>query len=846
MGIEGIEIAKLSGKLQQLATVADDGNGVIEGQEIAVFDAYAKAAVEKGQVSEDDYKAIFGSEITTTAPQSPATATNPQTKSHSKKDTKRMESYVKTILKEESIQVTDPSKLLARLKERLGVSADDPKYKDLQNRVAHILDAINKIGYKSKDDVNKLEKKVKDKLKIGKKDDFAKDVLELLVKNAETVQRAKEYGEIKAAYETLTDAGMDEEAAYQQVRKEFKDKGSYYGDYLKHGSLAYKMLHFKRKDSKFEKQTIMPDARKTTRKAISQSDATTSNGVKKDAKAKLETSRDYNRYTKRALNGENNFGAWISGQDSDMKVARKNRATQNVVEDIREDGLTEKEIHKSVDKRSTFGSKMTFGLLFKKKTQLFEALKASGLIAEKENGEYDVSQLSMIIGEHVGANYKLDRQSSEFKALAEITKTTSALAAATELENLSEEEARMLVEMCGYKVEGKNWGKAILGATVGALVNGLSAGASVATNPRAVLDRTITNKNHVEVNINCETDVAQDIKNDFADMEGATVTLTNFGIQILIDQKNVVPLFWKTSRHIVKTALKAAVPGAALGLLAGLKDSPEKPITSTQFNCTTLEEYEKVLNSEVKQRAIDPKYKEALMMIAASFIKEDSNGNKAWDCEGYKMFLNKAAGNGGILNREELIGALEDLEKEKPVPVKEEDHDEEEDDDEVPIEGGQSKKCPLEQNSNPVDTTLTHKIKFGDSWEELVNAYFPAWKDCFGKMYGKGGAIQALKQAVAQNPQEYQKLLAGYIPSSINIPETLGDCKRNDNGQVAFRQPTGAPKGYMASVGMKTGYNEVTLTDCNGNNGKGRDVGSALQDLNTKTGKQYTEDDIVK
>lgn len=328
MGIEGIEISKLSGKLQQLATIADDGNGVIEGQEIAVFENYAKTAVQNGQVSEDDYKAIFGSEITTTAPQATTAATNPQTKSYSKKDTKRMESYVKTILKEESIQVTDPSKLLARLQERLGASADEPMYKNLQGQVAYILNAINEIGYNSKDDVEKLEKKVKDKLKISKKDDFAKDALELLVKNAETVQRAKEYGEIKAAYETLTDAGMDEEVAYQEVRKEFKDKGSYYGDYLKHGSLAYKIFHMKRKTSKFEKQTIMPEARQTTREAISESESTSSKGVKSDAKSTLKANDDYNRYTKKALKGENNFGTWISGQDSDMKVARKNRATQ--------------------------------------------------------------------------------------------------------------------------------------------------------------------------------------------------------------------------------------------------------------------------------------------------------------------------------------------------------------------------------------------------------------------------------------------------------------------------------------------------------------------------------------
>ena len=41
MGIEGIEISKLSGKLQQLATAADDGNGVIENNEIEIFKGYA-------------------------------------------------------------------------------------------------------------------------------------------------------------------------------------------------------------------------------------------------------------------------------------------------------------------------------------------------------------------------------------------------------------------------------------------------------------------------------------------------------------------------------------------------------------------------------------------------------------------------------------------------------------------------------------------------------------------------------------------------------------------------------------------------------------------------------------
>lgn len=844
MGIDKIEISTLTGKLQALANAADDGNGILENKEIEIFKGYADAAVENGQVSEDDYKTIFGSDIKAQK------TTNPQKTTYTKKDIERMEDYVVTILKEE-VSVT-PSEIKAKLGERLGVSANDEMYKDLQGQVNYILNAINTVGYNSKDDVEKLEKTVKEKLQIGRKDDFAKAVLEVLVKNAEIAQRSKEYSEIREAYEGLVKAGKREDAAYKEVRKEYKDKGSYYGDYLKHGSLAYKILHMKRKDSDFEKQTIMPEARVTARKAIGKSEATKSGKVEDDAKATLKAENEYNRYTKKALGGENSFADWISGKDSDMKVARKNMATKNKVEDIREDGLSADEIHKAVDKKSTLGSKLTFGALFKKKTRLFEALKSSGLIVDKGNGEYDVSKLSMIIGEHVGANYKLDRQSSDFKALAEITKTTSALSAATELQNLSQDEAKMLVEMCGYKVEGKNWGKAILSATAGALVTGLSTAASVAANPRPILDSSIINKNHVGVNISCGTeDIANQISKELSiaggDESKVTTNVIGSTISIIVDQEKIQPILWYSSRHILKSALRAAIPGAALGLIAGLKDSPEKPITSTQFDCTTLEEYEKVLNNEVKQKAIDPKYKDALMMIATTFVTEDKDGNKIWDCEGYKAFLNHAAGNGGILNREELIGALQEAEAKAKkelaaVEQKVQTTQQEEPQQEVVAE----EKCPLEKTPGRQDTTLNHKIKFGDSWEELVKAYFPTWKDCFGKMYGKGGAIQALKRAVAANDQEYRKLLAGKIPSSINIPEKLGDCERDDNGKVKFRKPQGAPKGYMGGVGKKTGYDTVTLSDCNNASGTGKTTQEALDALNKKTGKNYTEKDIVE
>ena len=49
----------------------------------------------------------------------------------------------------------------------------------------------------------------------------------------------------------------------------------------------------------------------------------------------------------------------------------------------------------------------------------------------------------------------------------------------------------------------------------------------------------------------------------------------------------------------------------------------------------------------------------------------------------------------------------------------------------------------------------------------------------------------------------------------------------------------------MGGVGAKYNQNgEITLQDCNGTQGKGKTIEEALADLNKKTGKNYTEEDI--
>ena len=440
------------------------------------------------------------------------------------------------------------------------------------------------------------------------------------------------------------------------------------------------------------------------------------------------------------------------------------------------------------------------------------------------NGKYDVSPLSELIGLHVGANYKMDRTTGDYKALAEKTKTTSALAAATELKNLTEEEAEMLVKMCGYEVEGKNWGKAILGATIGALVNGLSAAGAAASNPRAVA----YNNDHFELNLNIGSDLADFMENNSKTIanlidQGGIVNTANGFLQIIID-KNDVRRF---SKFILETGLKSSIIGAAAGLIAGLKDDPEKPITSTQFECTTLEEYAQILESESTQKALKPEYKDALLLIATTYLKEDGS----WDCEGYKMFLNKAAGNGGVLNREELIGALSELKKDEEVHGGDDGDDGDEDitpvEDEHSYSTHEKEEVPAEYQNVPVIDGRT------TSWTKIAGQY-----DCLVERYGLSDAIRMIKIAQGINNGDYSKetmerllalskkglshmkniegldyeayksaLTATYLPAlkkdsegnnilgtGVKVPTNLADCIRDESKSLKAKKAKQAEK----------------------------------------------------
>ncbi len=748
----------------------------------------------------------------------------------------------------------EPAKIVTELQKTFGTQAKDAKYQQIANEVGYVLSLVPTYG--SKDDVEKIHDKVKKDLKAAKKwDSFHKDILEQLERQAEATQRTKEYNEIKQSFQKKYNENTNLEKVMDEIKAEFKDKGSYYKEILSNGKFGNRLaraLTFRgKKLSEFEKSYVMPQAREIVRDSVNDAPFEKSKEVKGYAEYALEQDGDYDKYTKRALGGENTFSEWVQGKDSDMKVARKNQARFNRVEKAK--NQTEAEVLDALGKNGN---------------KLLEALTTSGLITKKADGNYDLTVLFDVIVNEVGSDRYLDKHDN--KAISEKLGTYSRIKRDLGLEDtLRNKQAKKLVKLCGIDIEGANWGKIAWNTTLGGLFGALSAGGAEAARGNSA--HQYKKHDQIQSSIHLDTDDLNNIGfktivngKEIPNPDKPILNITfpegaESAARVVVDLTtnidNMKDLLLKGGKFVLSNALKGALIGAALGFLSGLADTSKKEVSIAEinFDCTKLEDY--IKDVELKF----PKWSGALTQIAMTFV--DDKGN--WDCDGFKDFLRKAAGN-DILNRKELIAALQDKQKElestaTPVTTPTTTPTT------TPVGGEQQttltttpEKCPVDMDETVGKKAVVHDIKFGDSWEELVEAYFPTWKECFGKLQGKDGAVRALKKALATKADGtldnamYQKLLAGYIPSSISVPEQIGDCKRDGDTikDLNFRQPIGEAVGYMGSVGIQTNTNgEVTLTDCKGRSGKGKNIEEAVIELNKKleAGETpYTESDIVK
>lgn len=821
MGMD-IDISKLEGSLKLYARLADgqdNGNEKIDTEkELSIFKGHAQTAVQNGEVTDADYKAVFGSEI-----KSQAHVSNP-TPTLTKKQVKDHNARVKYSVKEMVKSGVAPKDLMAKLEKEYSNSAE---YKQMLDEVNYTLNLVNGTNYDSKEGVENIHKKVKAQLKQdGKWDDFHKDLLDSLEKQAKTAQIYKEFKAIVAEYESVKTT-MQKTEVVKQNGDNFKAYVEIVKDKLK------KDKTWKESYTKEAFEQLEDYARKDAKKLVesrlaNETGATTKKGLRKE------------------LRGMNKGGdAYQNDAIQDIKTDRKVFARKHKVENKANalSSITADALRTELGKRGyqyNFAKKAS---AHKIGNEIFEKLNKSYLpTVMKEDGTYDLSKLSEEIASRVGQDYKVNQSKSDEK-MSELKNIQNRLAKITG-QDFTDNETKVLINMFGFDREHKDHTPKILKTAVGA-VGGAAAALSASSklNVSQAVELTIENST-----------IAKDMikQLEASGVKPGVTELADGSINIKVLQE-----YMKDSRitDILKGAGIGALTNALFDIVIGDGKDEKSCMSISDYDIndstyTNAEEYKEYVAKVFKK---NPEKVEALHTLVDAY--KEKFGDQ-W----YKHFqqaLRDMAGIGSKLNPEECRM----IKYNKPKDVdnnnhndnvdndnNDDDHNNDDDDNIVP------NRCPVEmRETTATDTTFTHKVKYGDSWSEIVKAYFPNYKECFGTLEGSKGAIRALKKALATdadgklNNALYQKLLAGYIPKELNIPAELGGCKRNDEGKVQFKKPVGRPKGYMGAVGARTKTDgSVEVADCTGTRGKGATTEQALADLNQKTGKHYTEADITE
>lgn len=815
MGMD-IDISKLEGNLKLYARLADgqdNGNEKIDTEkELSIFKGHAQTAVQNGEVTDADYKAVFGSEI-----KSQAHVSNP-TPTLTKKQVKDHNASVKYSVKEMVKSGVAPKDLMAKLRNEY---KNTEEYQQMLDEVNYTLKLVNGTNYDSKEGVENIHKKVKAQLKQDSKwDDFHKDLLDSLEKQAKTAQIYKEFKAIVAEYESVKTT-MQKTEVVKQNGDNFKAYVEIVKDKLK------KDKTWKESYTKEAFEQLEDYARKDAKKLVesrlaNETGATTKKGLRKE------------------LRGMNKGGdAYQNDAIQDIKTDRKVFARKHKVENKANalSSITADALRTELGKRGyqyNFAKKAS---AHKIGNEIFEKLNKSYLpTVMKEDGTYDLSKLSEEIASRVGQDYKVNQSKSDEK-MSELKNIQNRLAKITG-QDFTDNETKVLINMFGFDREHKDHTPKILKAAVGA-VGGAAAALSASSklNVSQAVELTIENST-----------IAKDMikQLEASGVKPGVTELADGSINITVLQE-----YMKDSRitDILKGAGIGALTNALFDIVIGDGKDEKSCISISDYDIndstyTNAEEYKEYVAKVFKK---NPEKVEALHTLVDAY--KEKFGDQ-W----YKHFqqaLRDMAGIGSKLNPEECRM----IKYNKPKDVDNNNHDDGvhndgdgDGDDIVP------NHCDVEMRETPeTDTTFTHKVKFGDSWSEIVKAYFPNYKECFGTLEGSKGAIRALKKALATdadgklNNALYQKLLAGYIPKELNIPAELGGCKRNDEGKVQFKKPVGRPKGYMGAVGARTKTDgSVEVADCTGTRGKGATTEQALADLNQKTGKHYTEADITR
>ena len=823
------DYSKLTGKLYEIAQKADnqgDGdarhNGKLEGNELSIFESNAKLHLgnEGYDYTQDDINAVLGFEKKSveTAP----VATNPIVES--KKDGKKERAEVKDTVKELVKQGISPEELVKALKDEKYGKLSNPKYANEIAEVEYVLNLVNEVKYNSKEDVEKIHKYVKAKLKADDKwDSFHKDLLDSLEKQAEANQVDKEYralvnvyNDVKKASDTAGLAKNFEEY-YKVVEGKVDKKKSYTKEALK------KLETFVKEDAKSSVAARM--------------EATTSTG-KMGIRSELRKQAGDDDFQKDA----------IQDLKTERKIIAREHKVNNKIEDL--SSVSGEELKKQLGE---MGNQYNFAKkLFSRKriaNNIYDKLDKSYLPkVKKADGNYDLSELAQVLKDHIGADYKVNQ--SKDPKMSEVENLKAALKDLTG-EDFTDNQIGVLVNLFDFKREHVDrtprLAKAIGQGVVGALSGAFGAAAS-------------SDKLNVTQCVNLKFDsaaMADDIikELDKQGIEYSKTSLTNGKLSIKILQQ--VSIDDRLSNILVGT-----LGGAALGVLTSamadiifgnvqdekscysvsdyqpkkevykrdengnlIKDKNGKFVTELVENTTYTkpEEYKKHFANTTK----NPEKIQAMNTLVDAYVKKYGDN---WHSELHQAII-RMAGTGSKLNPEEckmmkFHEPVEDTTIKKPEQKPE------------PKPEPKPEVCDVDAWSDTVDKTVTHTRKGGDTWGGIVKAYYP----CLVQEKGLSGAIRALKVALATDENgnldraTYKALLkGGDLPKTMKLPAKIGDCDINKDATVKRVKVHGNGKARIQSVGHNTKETTWTAQDCKNRKAYGKTEAEARENLKKAT-----------
>ena len=733
MGLE-LNLKDLSGKAivvveRAIAKADKNGDNKIDfnnQEEVTIFAKEIKEQYEKGNLKMDEYIQLQRPIDTDKVQEAePSKKEVRQAKREDKKDETRINNTFTRYMDELVQGGGTPDQVLDALDERFGSQKDNKEYLAFKTAVTEVLVALDTVTSLTVKDVDKNHNEVKEALEaVGKNDKLHRQILRDLEKMQKTEIRYEAFNDISAIYADIVakdkEAGVEkrtDEAIMNDVKTQLEKDGKLSG--------ATRATYNDAIDA-YEKDKVMTEARKVMSEAIyGQIDSTKWRDVRSGAKKALQDSGVYDKYVEKAF--KQNFGDAISGKKKLSRTTSENQARENNV------------AFKSIQSKDEILKALG------KKSEVFEALISQGLITQREDGYYDMTKLQDILLVQVGADYKQARDIKEDRAISEKLRTLGKLSVDTKLNTLTEKEAKEVLKLCGFDIEKKDWGRVILQTILGGVVGGLAGGAIEATRPSQnkivrpedVIDSALDGNYEIKIPINNE------IKIDGALKDFVTITQTGEVIIQLKDLVSAHPVLVQFMKQVPATALKSGLVGAALSFLNALgQDKAAIPVTVTQFQETDINDYITRLAKET------PEYAPAFTALAKMF--EDENGN--WNVEEYKLFLDRTAGTGHKLERDELVGALKKLyqqpKTEKTEKTEQVEDNSKEETSTTPktnvIADGESYEHKTKEVAIPtIDGRKT-------SWAKIAQSY-----ECLVEKHGLGKAIRMVKIAQAITDGNY-------------------------------------------------------------------------------------------